>query len=45
MIDDTGIYPENWSKGVIVPIYKKGGKYNPADYRGITLTGVMSKLF
>ena len=45
MIYDTGIYPENWSTGVIVPIYKKGDKDNPANYRGITLTCAMSKLF
>ena len=35
----------NWSTGVIVPIYKKGDKDNPANYRGITLTCAMSKLF
>ena len=45
MIYDTGIYPENWSTGVIVPIYKKGDKDNPANFRGITLTCAMSKLF
>ena len=45
IIYDTGIYPENWSTGVIVPIYKKGDKDNPANYREITLTCALSKLF
>ena len=30
---------------VIVPIYKKGDTNDPANYRGITLTCAMSKLF
>ena len=42
---DTGVYPDKWSTGVIVPIYKKGDKDDPANYRGITLTCAMSKVF
>ena len=45
MIYETGAYPDQWSTGVIVPIYKKGDTNNPANYRGITLTCAMSKLF
>ena len=41
----TGHYPDQWCTGVIVPIYKKGDKKNPANYRGITLTSTMSKMF
>ena len=37
--------PKNWSKGVIIPIYKKGDQSDPANYRGITLTSCFSKLF
>jgi len=44
-IFDTGIYPEEWSKGVIVPIHKKGCKSDPSNYRGITLINTMSKVF
>ena len=33
----NGIFPDVWSKGIIVPIYKKGDKTNPDNYRGITL--------
>ena len=32
-----GIFSDVWSKGIIVPIYKKGDKTNPDNYRGITL--------
>lgn len=42
---DTGIYPESWSRGVIVPIYKKGETTDPANYRGITLVNVIAKIF
>ena len=41
----TGIYPAQWSSGIIVPIYMKGNSEDPSNYRGITLTSVMSKLF
>jgi len=44
-IYDNCIYPEAWSKGVIVPIYKKGDKNIPANYRGITLVNVIGKIF
>ena len=41
----TGYYPESWTTGIIVPIYKKGDRKIPGNYRGITLTSTMSKLF
>ena len=44
-IYDTGIYPAQWCSGIIVPIYKKGNREDPSNYRGITLTSAMSKLF
>ena len=44
-IFDKGIYPESWSKGCIVPIFKKGDPSNPANYRGITLVNVIAKIF
>ena len=43
---DTGIIPEAWPAGKIIPIYKqKGDKSDPANYRPITLLSCMGKLF
>ena len=43
---DSGTIPTHWNKGVITPIYKrKGDKRSPANYRGITLTSCLGKLF
>ena len=39
---DTGIYPEIWTKGTIIPIIKKGDP-NVCNYRGITLVSCFSK--
>ena len=44
-IFDSGVYPEIWSKGLIVPILKKGDMSNPSNYRGITLINSFAKLF
>jgi hypothetical protein len=41
----TGSFPLQWASSLIVPIYKKGDKYNPSNYRGIALLPIMSKIF
>ena len=38
-----GILPNDWLTADIVPIYKKGDKSNPANYRPISLTSVCCK--
>jgi hypothetical protein len=41
---DTGDLPDDWRKANISPIYKKGAKTDPANYRPISLTSVCCKL-
>jgi hypothetical protein len=46
IILDSGIFPEVWSKGIILPIYKnKGDVSDPDNYRGITILSCFGKLF
>ena len=44
-IFDTCSYPDAWTKGVIVPLYKKGDPQHPDNYRGITLMNITAKIF
>jgi hypothetical protein len=41
----TGIYPETWTTGIIVPIHKSGDKMDTNNYRGIAISSCLSKLF
>ena len=40
-----GIFPKEWSKSIIVPIFKKGDVNEPDNYRGIALTSIVSKVY
>ena len=43
---NSGTFPTDWNIGVIKSVYKKkGDKRSPANYRGITLTSCLGKLF
>ena len=42
---ESGIYPSQWTKGVVIPIFKKGAKDDVNNYRGITLVSCFGKLF
>ena len=44
-IFETGIFPDTWGDGFIVPLHKKGNVENVENYRGITLLSVVDKLF
>ena len=45
-IIDTGIIPECWKMGLIIPLYKnKGDRADPDNYRAITLLSCLSKVF
>jgi hypothetical protein len=41
----TGIYPSQWAQGYISPIYKSGNPHDPSNYRGITITSCIAKVF
>ena len=43
---DTGIIPETWTTGIIIPVYKnKGCPTDPDNFRAITLISCLGKLF
>jgi hypothetical protein len=42
---NDGIFPEQWSKAIIVPVFKKGNVHNVDNYRGISLLSVVSKCY
>ncbi len=45
MIFKNGEFPKIWNESYISLIHKKGDKLNPANYRGISLTSNLGKLF
>ena len=42
---DQGVYPEEWSKAIIVPIFKKEKENITDNYRGISLLSLISKCY
>ena len=46
LIFDSGILPEVWLLGSVIPVYKnKGDKLDPKNYRPITLLSCLGKIF
>ena len=41
---ESGIVPQDWRSATVAPIYKKGPKCKPCNYRPISLTCIASKL-
>ena len=41
----TGNFPISWSQSIICPIHKSGSIDDPANYRGISFTKTMYKIF
>ena len=39
----TASIPSVWKKSLVVPIYKKGSRYDPLNYRPVSLTSVPGK--
>ena len=42
---NTGHYPQQWSRGILTPIHKGGSRYDPINYRGITVLNSIGKIF
>ena len=41
---ETGILPMDWKIAEVVPIFKKGSRSQPANYRPVSLTAITSKV-
>ena len=44
-IFDSGEYPESWGLGIITPIFKSGDRNQAKNYRGITVSNILSKIY
>ena len=38
-------YPQQWTEGYIKPLFKKGNKLDPSNYRGLTISSCLGKLY
>ena len=45
LILEKGYFPPKWTVGYIVPIYKSESPDNPSNYRGISISSCLGKLF
>ena len=45
LILNTGCYPESWKKSFIISLHKTGDKSDPNNYRGISLSNSLPKIF
>ena len=41
---DTGLLPKDWLNANIAPVFKKGDRHAPENYRPVSLTSVLSKI-
>jgi len=40
----TGVAPQDWREASVVPLFKKGDKHQPANYRPVSLNSITCKL-
>ena len=40
-----GVFPENWTESIVLPLFKKGDVNHPGNYRGISLSDISSKIY
>ena len=45
LILESTCFPETWKKGYIINIFKSNSPLDPSNYRGITLSSCLGKLF
>ena len=45
MVLNSGHYPSVWAKGRIISLHKKGDASDPSNFRGITISSCLGKLF
>lgn len=41
---DSGVVPDDWKIGKVIPVHKNGSKSSPLNYRPISLTSIPSKI-
>ena len=41
---NSGVLPRNWLQAVITPIFKKGDRTDPSNYRPVSLTSIICKI-
>ena len=45
IVYESGSFPKSWNESLITLLHKKGNKYNPSNYRGISITSNLGKRF
>ena len=45
LIENSGYFPKVWRHNFLVPLYKKGGKSDPSNYRGLAVSSNLSKAY